>query len=302
MRFKDSLLGLVIIVVWGVNFVVIAWGLEGMPPILMGALRFLCVALLGCWFIGRPQMPWQWVVTYALTIGFAQFAFLFTAMAVGMPAGLASLVLQSQALLTIIFSVFLLSETVRGHQLVAMVVAGAGLVVIGSSGSVESMTVLGFALTLVAAASWALGNVVTRKIAQRGYRADVRLVIHSSWISAAAFLMCSLLFEGPELVWHTLQNLNLTSAGSLLYLALIATILGYSLWSYLLSHYPAGQVAPLTLGVPVVGIASAAWLLDEQVSDTQLIGISLVMLGLMINMRLDKLILKLRRKGYAVEK
>lgn len=95
MSVKDTLLGLIIVLVWGFNFVVIAWGLEGIPPLLMGGLRFLLIALMGTFFVSNPQIPFRWLLLYGMTLGFGQFAFLFTAMTVGMPAGLASLVLQS---------------------------------------------------------------------------------------------------------------------------------------------------------------------------------------------------------------
>ncbi|OUS39085.1 O-acetylserine/cysteine exporter ['Osedax' symbiont bacterium Rs2_46_30_T18] len=293
MTLRDSLLALVIILVWGVNFVVIALGLDGMPPLLMGGLRFLLVAIIGCWFVARPKVPLSWVFGYALTLGFAQFAFLFTAMAVGMPAGLASLVLQSQALFTLIFAFLILKEQVRAPQVLAILVAGAGLALIGLSNNNGDMTVIGFTLTLVAACSWAVGNLVTRSISQRGYKADVNLVIWSAWVSCAPFFILSYFIEGPDLIIQTLVNISWVSVASLSYLALIATIIGYSLWSYLLSRYPAGQVAPLTLGVPVVGLASASVFLGEQISQLQLLGISIVMLGLVINMRLDKLLKKL---------
>jgi len=82
----------------------------------------------------------------------------------------------------------------------------------------------------------------------------------------------------------------------------VATIIGYSLWSYLLSRYQAGQVAPLTLGVPLIGLISASVFLDEHLSNQQFLGIGIVMLGLMVNMRLDKQLQKLILKRKRVNK
>lgn len=296
MTLKDTLLALIIIMVWGVNFVVIALGLDSMPPLLMGGLRFLCVALLGCWFVSWPKLPLRWILAYACTLSFAQFALLFFAMSVGMPAGLASLILQSQALFTLIFAFLILKEQIRTSQLLAIVVAGAGLTMIGMHGSDAEMTSMGFFVTLCAAACWAIGNLVTRTISQKGYQADVNLVVWSALFACVPFFIISYLFEGPELIVASLKHINATALGSLLYLALVATLVGYSLWSYLLGRYPAGQVAPLTLGVPVVGLASASIVLDEQLASIQLLGIAVVMLGLIINMRLDKLLKRLITK------
>jgi DME family drug/metabolite transporter/O-acetylserine/cysteine efflux transporter len=292
MSLRDTLLALVIILVWGVNFVVIAIGLDAMPPLLMGGLRFLLVAVIGCWFVKWPQMPLYWIIGYALTLSFAQFAFLFLAMSVGMPAGLASLILQSQALFTLIFAFLILKEYIKINQVIAILVSGSGLAIIGVSNNDNQMTVIGFLMTLMAAACWAVGNLVTRTISQKGYKADVNLVIWSALIASVPFFISSFILEGSELITSSLINISWQAIASLLYLAVVATMVGYSLWSYLLSRYPAGQVAPLTLGVPVVGLISAAVFLNENLNITQLIGVIIVMLGLFINMRIDKLLKK----------
>ncbi|OCX95336.1 MAG: hypothetical protein BCV62_14250 [Pseudomonas sp. K35] len=86
---RDLLLALVVIVVWGMNFVVIMVGLHDVPPMLLGALRFMLAAVPAVFFIKRPQVPLRWMLAYGLTISLGQFAFLFTAMKHGMPAGLA---------------------------------------------------------------------------------------------------------------------------------------------------------------------------------------------------------------------
>jgi O-acetylserine/cysteine efflux transporter len=101
---KDLLLALIVILAWGVNFVVIKVGLHGMPPMLLGALRFTLAAVPAVFFVRRPQIPWRMLILYGATIQLGQFVFLFTGMYVGMPAGLASLVLQSQAFFTLVFA------------------------------------------------------------------------------------------------------------------------------------------------------------------------------------------------------
>lgn len=280
---KDALLALTIIVVWGLNFVVIAWGLEDVPPLLMGGLRFLMVATIGSLIIKRPATPLKWWFLYAVPIGFGQFAFLFSAMAYGMPAGLASLVLQSQALFTLFFAMLFLKEGIKSHQLLAILVAAAGLYFIADTTDSDQMSALGFGLTLAAASSWALGNISARAIGQKGYQSNVNLVIWSSWIPPVPFFIASWWVEGTDTIVHSLTHFSWTALGALLYLALVATILGYGLWGYLMTHYPAAQVAPLTLGVPVVGLSAAALLLNETLTSMQFVGIALVLAGLLIN-------------------
>jgi len=279
MQPKDLLLALVVIIVWGLNFVVIKIGLHEMPPMLLGALRFLLAAFPAVLFIKRPQIPLRWLLAYGLTISLGQFAFLFSAMSVGMPAGLASLVLQSQAFFTLLFAVLFLGERFRLANLFGLLVAAGGLLLIGMQGN-GLITLAGFALTLCAAAMWALGNIVTRKLGKVNL---VGLVVWGSLIPPLPFLALSWLLEGPVAIESALRGFTLDTLLVLIYLAFGATILGYGLWSRLLSRYPASQVAPFSLLVPVVGLTSSALLLDERLSTLQLLGALLVLLGLLLN-------------------
>lgn len=275
---KDLLLALVVIVAWGLNFVVIRVGLDGLPPMLLGALRFV-LAALPVFLVRRPNLPWRWLIAYGATISLGQFVFLFEAMANGMPAGLASLVLQSQAFFTLAFAALFLGERMRGASVLGLLIAGGGLLLIGLQTG-HSTSLLGIVLTLVAASMWAMGNVLTRKFGKINL---MGLVIWGSLIPPVPFFLLSLWLEGPQRIEHALLNIGTSSILALLYLALVATLLGYGLWSRLLSRYPASQVAPFSLLVPVVGLTSSALLLDERLGPLQVLGALLVMLGLLIN-------------------
>ena len=276
---RDLLLALVVILAWGVNFVVIKLGLHGVPPMLLGTLRFCLAAFPAILFVRRPQVSWRLLLAYGLTISLGQFAFLFSAMYVGMPAGLASLVLQAQAVLTQAIAATFLGEKVRRASLVGLLVAALGLLLIGTEHGV-TMTLAGFLLTLAAAAMWGLGNIVTKKI---GKVDMLGLVVWGSLIPPIPFFVLSLLLEGPEQIATALTSLSAGSIFAIVYLAFIATLVGYGIWSRLLSRYPAGQVAPFSLLVPVVGLTSAAVLLGEQMTLQQEVGGVAVMLGLLIN-------------------
>ncbi|MBN3755458.1 EamA family transporter [Paraburkholderia sp. Tr-20389] len=276
---KDLLLALVVVVAWGVNFVVIKVGLHGVPPMLLGALRFMLAAFPAVFFIRRPKMPWRWLLAYGATISLGQFAFLFSAMYVGMPAGLASLVLQAQAFFTLGFAALFLHERFRAQNVLGLVIAAIGLGVIGLQGG-HSMTLAGFILTLCAAVMWALGNIVTKKVGKVDL---VGLVVWGSLIPPVPFFVLSYLFEGPQRIEAALTGIGASSVFAIVYLAFVATLLGYGLWSRLLSRYPAGQVAPFSLLVPIVGLASASVFLDEGLSAAQIAGAVLVMAGLAVN-------------------
>jgi O-acetylserine/cysteine efflux transporter len=276
---RDLLLALIVVIAWGVNFVVIKVGLHGVPPMLLGALRFMLAAFPAVFFVKRPQLPWRWLLAYGVTISLGQFAFLFSAMYVGMPAGLASLVLQAQAFFTLIFAAFFLHERFRLPNVAGLLIAAAGLAVIGMQGG-HAMTLAGFLLTLCAACSWALGNIVTKKVGKVDL---VGLVVWGSLIPPLPFLALSYAFEGPQRIAAALSGISAMSIFAIVYLAFIATLIGYGLWSRLLSRYPASQVAPFSLLVPIVGLASASLFLDERLSGVQIAGAVLVMAGLAVN-------------------
>ncbi|WP_204525114.1 O-acetylserine/cysteine exporter [Citrobacter cronae] len=282
---KDGLLALLVVVVWGLNFVVIKVGLHNMPPLMLAGLRFLLVAFPAIFFIARPKIPLSLLLGYGLTISFGQFAFLFSAIKFGMPAGLASLVLQAQAFFTIILGAFAFGERLHGKQLVGIALAVFGvLVLIEASLNGQHVGMLGFMLTLAAALSWACGNIFNKKIMQHTARpAVMSLVVWSALIPIIPFFLASALLDGPTQIMQSLVAIDMTTILSLVYLAFVATIVGYGIWGTLLGRYETWRVAPLSLLVPVVALASAVVLLDETLTGLQLLGALLIMAGLYIN-------------------
>ncbi|WP_312932937.1 EamA family transporter [Pseudomonas sp.] len=293
MPLKDLLIALVVIIAWGVNFVVIKIGLDGLPPMLLGALRFALVAFPAILLVKRPKLPWRWLIAYGATISLGQFAFLFQAMYSGMPPGLASLILQSQAFFTLGFAALFLGERLRPASVLGLLVAAAGLAVIGSEDS-SHVPLVALLLTLCGGAMWGMGNIITRRF---GSVDLVALVIWGGLIPPLPFLALSWALEGPAAMSHALLNISLNSLLALAYLSFVATMLGYSLWSTLLSRHPAGKVAPFSLLVPVIGLSSSAWLLGERLSTLQCWGAGLVMLGLLVNVFGSRVLQRLTARG-----
>ncbi len=296
MTLRDWGLALLVVIAWGFNFVVIRWGLDDIPPMLLGALRFALVAFPAMIWIAPPKIPLRWIFAYGFTISFAQFALLFAGMYLGMPAGLASLVLQAQVLFTLLFAALLLGEPPKLEQWLCLLIALGGLAVLASQGGDGSMTTIGFMLTLGAAAAWGMGNIINRKIGGMGQVNLLGLVVWGALIPPIPFMMLSLWMEGPDLIVSSLVNINLQSILVLVYLAAVATLFGYRVWAGLLTRYQAGVVAPITLLVPVVGLVFAQWMLDETLNSVQLIGIALVMAGLVVNVLGGRLRMK-RQSG-----
>ncbi|HGU9782227.1 TPA: O-acetylserine/cysteine exporter [Escherichia coli] len=245
---KDGVLALLVVVVWGLNFVVIKVGLHNMPPLMLAGLRFMLVAFPAIFFVARPKVPLNLLLGYGLTISFAQFAFLFCAINFGMPAGLASLVLQAQAFFTIVLGAFTFGERLHGKQLAGIALAIFGvLVLIEDSLNGQHVAMLGFMLTLAAAFSWACGNIFNKKIMSHSTRpAVMSLVIWSALIPIIPFFVASLILDGSASMIHSLVTIDMTTILSLMYLAFVATIVGYGIWGTLLGRYETGT----TWGAP----------------------------------------------------
>jgi len=289
MRARDLALALLVVIVWGVNFAVIKTGVAEVPPLLLGALRFVLAACPAVFFLRPPKVPWRLYVAYAMTISVGQFAFLFSAIHLGMPSGLASLVLQSQAFFTMLFAALWLKEGWRRSPLAGLVLAACGLALIGSAHGV-SMPLVGFLLTIAAASMWAAGNIVTRMVARCGPINQLAFVVWASLVPPLPFLALSWLLEGGPAITAALSNFSFRSFAAVAYLAWVATLLGYGLWTRLLSRYPANQVAPFSLLVPAVGLTTGWLVFAEVLRPVHLVGGALLMLGLAVNLFTTRLL------------
>ena len=276
MKPRDLLLALAVVVVWGINFVVIEVGLEGMPPLLLSALRFFFAAVPAIFLLGKPRVAWRYVVGVGLALGVAKFGLLFIAMDHGVPAGLSSLVLQSQVIFTVLFAIAVLRERPRPAQLVGIVIACVGILLIVLDRKL-SAPLAALVLVIVAAGFWGVANTITR------YAKPPDTLRFMVWVSAVAvvpLLILSLLTEGPKADVDAIRAIDLSGIGAIAYLAFVATLFGFGVWGYLLRQYDASTVAPFSLLVPVVGM-SAAWVLrGEAVGPQQAIAAVLVIGGM----------------------
>ncbi|MFI2704392.1 EamA family transporter [Cellulosimicrobium composti] len=297
MPLRSSLLAVLVAVLWGVNFVVIDLGLGDLPPTLFVALRFVVVLVPAIFLVPRPRARPRDVVLVGAFMSLGQFGLLYTALALGMPAGLASLVLQAQVGLTVLFAAAALREVPTRSQLVGVLVGAAGLVVVGAGRS-ASTPALAFLVTLAAAASWAVGNVVARRAGSRGAGAaapatrtdrparpprpgldGLSMTVWSALVVPGPLLALSLVVDGPDVVGHALTHLTPAPVLSTLYTAWLASLVGYGIWNTLLARHPASAVVPFTMLVPVVGMLSAWIVLDEVPNPAELVGGGVLLLG-----------------------
>ena len=273
------LLAIAVVAVWGTNFVVIRIGLDHLPPLTFAALRFTFALLPAVFFLKKPDVPWRNLAAYGVLIGAGQFGLLYIAMSGFISPGLASLVVQTQVFFTIGLAMWLAKERIRSFQLVALGLAAVGLVVIVAHTD-ASVTPLGLALVLIAAASWAGGNAFSKAAGKVNMLA---YVVWASLFSVPPLLILALVFEGPQAIIQGVRAADTATWAAVLWQSVGNTLFGYAAWGWLLSRHPAAVITPMAMLVPVFGMGASAIWLGESLPPWKLLAAGLVMSGLAIN-------------------
>ena len=281
MRRAHVALAVLVAAIWGLNFVIIDVGLDDFPPLLLSSLRYALASLPLLILRGSPGVPWRWVIAVGVAIGIVKFSLLFIGMDVGMPAGLASLVLQAQALFTVVFAAAVLGERLVASQAVGLAIAFAGLALV-ATGLQGEATPTGFALVIAAAAAWGVGNLAIKRAAAPD---PLRFMSWMCVVPPLPLLCLSLAFEGPHEIGQALSGVDLGGIGAVLYIAFAATTVGWALWARLMGLYPASTVAPFSLLVPIFGIGFAAVLLGEPIGVRELVATVLVLGGVLLTLK-----------------
>ena len=279
MPLSHSLVAVLVTIIWGLSFVVIKLGVGTMPPLLLCALRFFFAALPAVFFVPRPKVSFGNVLAYGFFLGVAQFGLLFAAIAFGMPASLASLVMQAQVFFTILFAALVMNERPGMHQVVGGLIGFCGLVIIAVprlSGSGAGP----FLMTVAAAAAWGVANIISK----RAGRVDMLgYIVWSSLVAPLPLLGLSLLIDGPSQVIAALTQMSAGTWWAVAYLAYPTTVFAFGVWAYLLSRHPAATVTPYALLVPVAGILGSALILGEAMRPIEAIGGAVIVAGLALN-------------------
>ena len=257
---RDNALAVLVMVIWGVNFVAIDVGLKDVPPLLFVAIRFCVVLLPAFIWVAKPDMPWRHIAAVGLLMSAGQFGLLYAGLDAGMPIGLASLVIQVQVMLTVLISAVALREHPTLRQIVGIAVGMAGLAIV-ALGRDAATSELALLLTIGSATSWACGNVVSRRV---GTQAGLELTVWSAFFVPLPLFLLSLALDGPHAVGDALAHFTWGAVGSTLYTAILSSLVGYGIFNTLLNLYETAKVVPFVLLVPPIGIA-AAWLYENEV-------------------------------------
>jgi O-acetylserine/cysteine efflux transporter len=277
MKPADVFLAVMVAVIWGLAFVASRIALDEFSPELMTTLRF-AIAAVPCAFVRKPKVSWALLIAISLTLFLGQFLAQAYGIAHGVPVGLSSVIVQSQALFTIAFAAIAFRELPTRSQTIGIGVAAVGLLMIcGTVG--YDFSVNAFAVLMICPISFAIGNLLLRRAH------GARMFDLFAWLCLAAaipLLALTLVTNGPQPTWQALSHMSLTGLACVLALGGISTSIAYWLWGRLLRDYPAAQVVPFALLVPFVGAAASSIVFGERFGPLRLAGMVTVTGGIAI--------------------
>ncbi len=277
MKPADVSIAVMVAVIWGLAFVASRIALDEFSPELMTALRF-AIAALPCLFVRKPKVSWPLLIAISFTLFLGQFLAQAFAIADGVPVGLSSVIVQSQALFTIGFAALVFRELPTPMQTVGVGIATAGLLMICGTVGYDFSTGA-FAILMISPISFAIGNLLLRRAN------GVRMFDLFAWlclVAAIPLFALALVSNGPQPTWQALAHMSLTGLICVLGLGGLSTSIAYWLWGRLLRDYPAAQVVPFALLVPFVGAAASSIVFAEKFGPLRLAGMVTVVGGIAV--------------------
>ena len=277
MKPADIFLAVLVAVIWGLAFVASRLALDELSPALMTAMRF-AIAALPCLFVRRPNVPWRVLIAISATLFLGQFLAQSWGIAHGVPVGLASVIVQSQALFTVAFAAVAFREIPTGLQVAGIAVAAIGLLMICGTVGFD-FSVGAFAVLMISPVSFAIGNLLLRQAR------EVPMFDLFAWLCLVPplpLLALAFAVDGPQATWHALWQMSLTGWASMLFVGVISTCIAYWLWGRLLRDHTAAQVVPFALLVPFVGAAASSIVFGERFGPLRLAGMVTVVCGIAI--------------------
>lgn len=272
---RDHALAVLVAALWGCNFVALHVSLEVFPPFLLLAMRFALVAVPAVFFIPKPDVPWRMLIAIGSAMSLGQFSLMYLALRLGMPAGLASLIIQTQVLISVALGAAFLGERIAREQLLGMGIGGLGLAIIAAARGV-SAPLTPILLMLLASMSWSVGNILTRRTKAPG---GLGITVWTGCAVPLPALALSLTLEGPHEIAHAFSSWTWPALIGLAFTVYASSHIAYGLWNTLLARYEVWRVTPYALLVPVFGLASTSLVLGERPSAGEWVGGALLLTG-----------------------
>jgi O-acetylserine/cysteine efflux transporter len=268
----DLAIALAVMLMWGLNFVMAKIGLEHWPPIFFVMLRFALVAAFLLPFVRLPRAHLPRLLALSVVLGSLHFPMMFTAMQT-LDAGTAAVVVQLQVPFAALLGHFIYQDRLGWRSIVGMALAFGGVLLITGEPRLSGQ-LFAVGLVVVAAFMFAIANIQMKGL---GDLDGNSINAWTSLFAAPQLLAISLVLESGHVA--ALREATWDAIAALLYQVVIMVIISYALWYRLLRTYSVGQVMPLTLLLPILGVLSGVLLLGEPMSWQKAAGGMLTVLG-----------------------
>ena len=272
MNSKQILLALIVPITWGLGFTLAKIGMEQFPALLIMTIRFGIAGLILVWFTKPPWGHMREIFIVALIGSTIQYGLTYNGLK-GIDASTAAILVQLEGPILAIMGTFLLKEKLGITRVLGMGLAFIGVLIIAGEprldGHIDSVILL-----IAGSAVWAVAQIMISRLK------DLSGITILAWVAIMAtpqMFIASLLIEDGQ--WLAITTASYIDWSIILYLALIMTVLGYSVWYHLLSSVDVSKVSPFLMLLPITSIIAGMVLLDEKFTSSMAIGGLLIMSG-----------------------
>ena len=278
------------VVLWSTGFIGAKFGLPYAEPftfLLIRSLLTLALLIPLVVLMGHDR-PAGWrlrshIAVSGLLVHGAYLGGVFYGIYLGMPAGLTSLLVGLQPLLTATLAGPLLGERITAYQWLGLVLGLVGItLVLGSKLDPGAELFDGFGLGALACVMVALVGITLGTLYQKRFCTGMPLLAGTAiqYLAASSlFGLAALAFEERHVDW------NLTFALTLGWLVLVLSLAAILLLMALIRRGEASRVASLFYLVPPVTALQAWWLFGEQFSLVALLGMVITIVGVLLAVR-----------------
>jgi O-acetylserine/cysteine efflux transporter len=255
----DVILVLTVVTIWGGNFIAMRTGALEIPPYFLLALRVIVATTALVWFVKSPRG----IVIPLMAISFTLCILHFGLAHIGLrniEAGTGALAMQASVPFAALLAWVFFREHFGWRRILGVIFAFTGLTVISGVPLISDHTDK-FLIMVLSALCFAIATIQIRRLG------SVNFMSVNAWIcifSIPMSLAISMIFEEGQ--WTAISSAEPSVYFGILYMGLIASVFGQSLWYRLLPRYQTNQVMPFTLLVPVLGIIFGILFLDERLN------------------------------------
>ena len=272
MKPLDIFAGLGVLLCWGLTFPIAKIGLTELPPLTMITLRYGLTALLLAPLLRLPKQGFGLLILIAVALGGFHFPLMFSGVA-GVDAAIAAIVMQTQSPFAVMLAVIILGEQLTAPRIFGLLIAFGGVALLAGEPAGQS-SMLHIAMLVISAVAWAVASLLIKRVV------NVGVFQLNAWIALLAIpqvAVASWVLESGQV--EAVLAAGLRGWGTVLFLALGGTLIGWGGMSYLLKNHPVSRVTPITLAIPVVGISAAVVFLDEPLTSLRLAAEMVVFVG-----------------------